>query len=347
MNQSLVSLLEAPRMRKLLRIFLFTSVAITLAAGPVTAQSPAAPAAFEVATIKPAAPLDPAAMAAAMREGRRPRLGALVEGERADYRYMSLRDLVAYAYRVQAYQVDGPDWMAQQRFDIVATLPAGSTKEDAPAMLKQLLAERFKLTVHQATQERSVLGLVVGKSGPKMKQAPPTEPIDENTPLQPGEMKMDSIDGPMRVKINSDGSQTMNMGANGVMTQKMDGANQSMKFEASSISMEGFAKMMNRLMSAGGTSSKQVVDMTGLKGNYSLSFELSLAELMAIAQNSGLNIPRQGPAPDPAAVASASDPVGGSSIYESVQALGLKLESRTAPVLKLVVDHAEKTPTEN
>ncbi len=314
---------------------------------PMRAQSVAAPAAFEVATVKPSAPLDPVAIAAAVRAGKMPRFGALVEGDRADYRYMSLKDLIAYAYKVQAYQVDGPAWMAQQRFDITATMPAGSTKEDAPAMLKQLLAERFKLAVHQATQERPVLALVLGKSGPKMKEAPPTPPIDEDKALEPGEMKMDGPEGPMRVKMNGDGSQSINMGKEGVITQRMDGATQSMKMQATSISMEGFARMLNSFMSAYGTGSKQIVDMTGLKGNYSLSIDLSLAEIMAMAQNAGVNIPRPAATADPAAVAAASDPVGGSSIYASVQALGLKLESRNAEVMKLVVDHAEKTPTEN
>jgi uncharacterized protein (TIGR03435 family) len=345
MNLSLASHLRAPR--ALLRIFLVTALAITQPVASLNAQSATAPATFEVATIKPSAPLDPVAIQAAMRAGKMPRFGALVEGSRADYRYMTLNDLISSAYKLQTYQVAGPDWIGQQRFDIVATMPTGSTKEDAPAMLQQLLAERFKLTVHQATQERPVLGLVVGKSGPKMKEAPPTEPIDESKPLEPGEMKIDGPDGPARMKINSDGSQTINMGEKGVITQKMDGATQTMKLQASSIAMDGFAIMLNKLMAAGGTSSKQVVDLTGLKGNYSLSIELSLAELMAMAQNAGVNIPRPASATDPAAVTSASDPVGGSSIYASVQALGLKLESRTAPVMKLVVDHAEKTPTEN
>ena len=68
-----------------------------------------------------------------------------------------------------------------------------------------------------------------------------------------------------------------------------------------------------------------------------------MAEMMAMAQSAGINIPR----PAQSADAGASDPVGGSSVYSSVQALGLKLESKNAPVTKLVVDHAEKTPTEN
>ena len=47
-------------------------------------------------------------------------------------------------------------------------------------------------------------------------------------------------------------------------------------------------------------------------------------------------------------VASANtDPVGGVSIFASVQKLGLTLEHRKAPVEHLIVDHMEKVPVEN
>ena len=212
-------LVDYLHMRKLLRAFLFASSVISSSLAAANAQTAAA--SFDVATVKPAAALDPAAMAAQMRAGKMPKLGAQVEGSRAEYRYMSLRELIATAYRIQPYAVDGPEWMAQTRFDIVATMPAGAKKDDAPDMLKQLLAERFKLTDHTAVQDKAVLGLVVGKSGPKMQSAPPTPPIDEDAPLEAGEMKMDGIDGPMRIKINSDGSTRINMGVKGVITQKM------------------------------------------------------------------------------------------------------------------------------
>jgi uncharacterized protein (TIGR03435 family) len=42
----------------------------------------------------------------------------------------------------------------------------------------------------------------------------------------------------------------------------------------------------------------------------------------------------------------ASDP-GASSIFRSVQEMGLKLDARKAPLELIVVDHIEKTPTEN
>jgi uncharacterized protein (TIGR03435 family) len=45
--------------------------------------------------------------------------------------------------------------------------------------------------------------------------------------------------------------------------------------------------------------------------------------------------------------AAASEPGGSSSLFAAVQALGLKLEQRKAMVEQFVIDHVEKTPTEN
>jgi uncharacterized protein (TIGR03435 family) len=43
----------------------------------------------------------------------------------------------------------------------------------------------------------------------------------------------------------------------------------------------------------------------------------------------------------------AADPAGNSAIFAAVEQLGLKLESRKAPMDLLLIDHAEKSPTEN
>src|SRR5438552_1737761 len=42
---------------------------------------------------------------------------------------MNLRSLVMRAYDMKTYQVSGPDWMTEVTYDIVATLPPGTTKE--------------------------------------------------------------------------------------------------------------------------------------------------------------------------------------------------------------------------
>ena len=63
------------------------------------------------------------------------------------------------------YQISGPDWMATTLYDIVARMPEGSNKDDAGAMLKALLEERFKMKAHLEDKEQPVLALVVAKGG--------------------------------------------------------------------------------------------------------------------------------------------------------------------------------------
>ena len=143
--------------------------------------------AFEVASVKPAAQLDMAAMAAGIQNGQMPRIGPRVDGQQAEYRYMSLKALIALAWNVKPYQIEGPDWLNSTRFDIEAKLPDGASKDDAPAMLQALLEDRFKLTVHHETKQGPVLALVVGKGGSKMQPATETpKALDPSAPLQPG-----------------------------------------------------------------------------------------------------------------------------------------------------------------
>ena len=318
----------------------------------VFAQTPPSNPEFEVATVKPSAPLDFMKLREQMQAGRMPRFGAHVDGAQAVYTYMSLKDLIANAYDVKAYQITGPGWLGTERFDIVAKMPDGSSKDDAPKMLQALLAERFKLAAHRETQEHSVLALVVGKDGPKLKEAPPpAAPIDENAPAKPGEMKIDGPNGPIRISRNSDGSTTVNMGAKGTITQRMDMQSQMMSLESSSVTMGGFADMLTNLLQMGGGGGRQVVDMTGLKGNYQVGVDISLADLMATARAQGMvppGVQSSGGAAGASPAAAASDPAGGgSTVFASVKKLGLRLEPRKAQVEQLVIDQVEKTPTEN
>jgi uncharacterized protein (TIGR03435 family) len=320
-------------------------------AATVSSQpAPAAKLEFDVASVRPSAPLDMGKLQAQMAAGKMPRMGPHVDGLRADYDYLSLKDLITVAYGVKPYQITGPDWMGTQRFDVSARMPEGSTKEDAAKMLQSLLADRFKVVIHRETQEHPVLALVVGKGGPKLKESPaPPAPIDEDAPLAKGEMKMDGPDGPIRMTTHADGTITENMGAKGTATIKMDGQN--MHMDADTMTMSGFADMLTTLMQMGGGGGKPVLDKTELKGNYQVSVDISMAELMAYAraqaQSLGMNVPQAPAGSGGTAAAEASDPGGGVSVFKSVEALGLRLESRKAPVEQIIVDSAEKTPTEN
>ena len=220
-----------------------------LLVSPVSAQNLA----FEVATVKPSPPIDLAKLAADAQAGKMPKFGPQIDASRAEYNQMSLKALIANAYKLKSYQITGPQWIATERFDIAATIPDGVSKDDVPKLLQALLVERFKLTTHHDTQDHPTLALLVGKAGPKLKESPaPPAPIDENAPLKPGEMKMDGPDGPMRATRNADGSTTMNMGAKGTMTQRMDMQSQTMRLEASSVTMEGLADMLTNLLQGSG-----------------------------------------------------------------------------------------------
>jgi uncharacterized protein (TIGR03435 family) len=292
--------------------------------------------AFEVASVRPVAVMDQQALIAVLQTGRRPE-EMKIDIDRATFKYMSLKQLVAYGYKVRAFQVSGPDWMTTDRFDITAKLPEGGSKDDVPAMVKALLDERFKLAAHLETKDHSVLGLMVAKSGSKLTEVAVPAALTESAELEPGQTKVDSMDGPMILTHNKNGSTTYNMGARGTMTLRVDGQAGTMDLEGSAMTMKGLALMLTTL---GGTSAPQVVDMTGLKGNYEVRVVFALSELMAGLRDSGIDLPtRGGPG--------ANDPSGDSTLSDAMGKLGLKLTGTHAPVEQLVVDHVEKLPTDN
>ena len=310
------------------------------------AQTPSADKSFDVATVKPAAPLDFAQLRADAQAGKMPRLGPHIDASRAEYIYMTPKQLIAIAWHVKEYQISGPDWIGDERFDIEATIPDGATRDDVPAMLQLLLKDRFKLAAHTATEEHKVLALVVGKEGPKLKEAPAPSAIDLNAPLKPGEQQMDGADGPVRIQRGTDGSMTFNLGSRGTVINRINTQTQSLDIESDSVTMNGFADILTRVMQLGNQSGPLVVDQTGLKGYYAVTTEISFADLMASARAFNRGAPPSSDANNNPAAA-ASDPTGGQTVFASVEKLGLKLEERKAPVEQLVIDHMEKTPTEN
>jgi len=304
---------------------------------------------FEVASIKPSG-LDQMKIAQQVASGQMPRLGKHINDARAEYLFMSLADLIVEAYKIKAHQLTGPDWlkggMTAQRFDVVAKMPAGATKDDSRVMLQKLLADRFKLQVHRETREQPVLALVVAKGGAKLKEtAEEGNPIDPDAPLKPGEMKMDTGEGEARMKVGKDGTASIDMGKKGRMDYSFDRTNMSLHLAASQMTMEGFVDMLTQFSKMGGGEGRTVVDKTGLKGNYQIALDIPMADLMNMARAAGANVPDSAPGATAPADA-ASDP-GSAGVLQSVHNLGLKLENQKASVDVLIVDHAEKMPTEN
>ena len=255
-----------------MRKYLLLGVIATIAA---FGQQPA----FEVASIRSAAQITPEMIPAGKLH-----VGMKIDAGRVDIGYVSLRDLVTLAYEVKPFQVTAPDWMAAQRFDILAKMPEGATKEQVPAMLRALLEERFKLVAHRENNEQPVYSLEVGKNGPKFKEAPAPEPA----PAKP-EGKADMVigAGDQQVRINRTGGGPG--GAQVSMSSRRDrrreesvGPTGQMHMEMERMTMASLAQQLTPMLD------RPVVDHTGLKGAYTIALDLSIQDMMQVAQKSGV-----------------------------------------------------------
>ena len=287
---------------------------------------------FEVASVKPAAPITGNAIRVMMRGGP----GSPDPGQ-ITYSNVTVKNVLMNAYGVKGFQISGPGWLDSERYDIVAKLPRGATKAESMAMLQNLLAERFKLTLHREKKDLPMYALVVGKNGPKMKEA-----VDEPAPKSGG-----PADGPGaamgRIAVGKDGFPVLpGRGATAMMLM-----NGNARMTASGQSMAGLAEMLS------GQLDLPVMDMTGLTGNY--DFTLYFAPEGGLALKAGLLAPPPPPAGPPPGeggpdmpAASAPDGQSNPSLFAALQEqLGLKLEQRKGPVDLLVIDHLEKAPVEN
>jgi uncharacterized protein (TIGR03435 family) len=321
--------------------------ALWLAAGIAAAQTPVAGPSFEVASIKAAPPIDFAAI-----QSGKIRLGMKVDGAQVNFGGMPLQALLTQAYGVKPYQIAGPDWIMTERFDISAKLPDGATEDQVPAMLQSLLAERFKLMAHRENREHPVYALIAAKGGPKLKEAAPEADAPPNPAAEGGRgaISIPGPDGPTTIKQSPDGRGAV-VSSKQFGTMRMSPGPDGVHMEASKITMAALADML------GPFTDRPIVDEAGLKGNYQVTLDLSLADMMNVARSRGLAIGPVGGVPGAGLAGAgpgplgagpvAADPSSGGSIFLALQKLGLKLEARKAPVETIVIDHLEKTPTEN
>ena len=294
-----------------------TILAALCAAAAAFAQAPASRPAFEVASIKPAEPLT-----REMVISGRLHIGMKVDNARVEIDSFSIEELVRYAYNLKLYQVEGPDWIRHLRYDIVAKLPDGATQDQIRPMVQTLLADRFKVVLHHESKDLPVYALVVGKNGPKMKEAPASAVPAEPGPNAPKEMDV------------SGGGPGISMTGGSFGNMRMTFEDGAMRLISPAANMTSLAFMLSRI------ADRPVIDMTGLKGDYDISIALSDEDMRNMAAAAGMTLPiRRG-------ADTAADP-GSGSIFQSIQQLGLKLEPRKAPLDMVVVDSAEKVPTEN
>jgi uncharacterized protein (TIGR03435 family) len=319
------------------------SVLVLVSAAAILAQqtSPAKkPLSFDVASVKATGPLDPQKVASGQQ-----RVGMKMDAGRVDIDGLALQDLIMMAFKVRPYQISGQGFggtnmlagmLTADRFSVHATFPAGATKDDVPEMLQSLLVERFKLAYHREQKEQPTYALIVGKNGPALE--PSTDPDPPPAPSAP-----DGSNRPAAPQISGNplsGGMTIRAGANGGGTMKMnmtpDGI---MHLEASRFSMAQLAESLIQFVG------RPVVDMTGLTGNYKIALDMSQEDLLGVARSMGINVPAGAGAGLPGG--GPPDPGNGASIFKSVEKMGLKLDSRKSPFDSIVIDHVERTPTED
>jgi uncharacterized protein (TIGR03435 family) len=203
---------------------------------------------------------------------------------------VTLRSLIMQGYGMKDYQVEGPDWLSPERFDVAATFPEALPKDREKynaalhAMIQSMLVDRFKIAVHRAQKTFSVYGLTVEKGGIKFKQVPDTG------------------------SHNSDSTNT--------------------HYTGTCISMSIFADYLARQKDL--PVELPVLDMTGLAGFYNLTLSW-VPEPRQAGDNPG----------------TADTPAGPTLLTALQEQLGLRLETRKAPLEVLVVDRIERVPSEN
>jgi uncharacterized protein (TIGR03435 family) len=159
--------------------------------------------------------------------------GGLVAGDRFVLRQATMEDLIAIAYKVDALEIfGGPGWLGMDRFDVIAKAPRSTSEDDLRLMLRALLADRFKLTVHSDIKPMPAFVLSAGKSS-RLKPADGSgEPGCQYQP-------------PPR-----------QAGAPATITD--------VKFSCHNVTMESFAEFLHAVGSP--YLARPVVDATGLKG---------------------------------------------------------------------------------
>jgi uncharacterized protein (TIGR03435 family) len=267
---------------------------------------------FEVASIKPSPPSAPG----------KANVGLHIDGAMVRYSSLSLTLYLGMAYNLKNYQITAPDWMASDRWDITAKLPDGSDPKQIPEMLQTLLRDRFQMKMHRETKEFPVYGLIIGKGELKLKESPADAAPEGGEP--PKRTASVAVSG-------SNAGTTVTYGNGSYFTI---GDN---KFVGKKLPIAIIADALARF------ADRPVVDMTNLKGNYDFTMEFSPEDFRAMMIRAAV---AQGAVLPPEAL-KLVDTSSGDTLFTAVEALGLKLDPRKAPLEMLVIDQALKTPTEN
>jgi uncharacterized protein (TIGR03435 family) len=141
-------------------------IGILLIAGGIASPQTVPVSRFEfVASIKPHKP---------SQTNSPGRVGMSFSGMRASTEGMTAYGLIGFAHDLRIDGLTGgPHWAETDSFDLEIKVGGDTapTRDQFRQVFKALLSDRFKLSVHQTTEEKNIYALVVAKNGPKFTES--------------------------------------------------------------------------------------------------------------------------------------------------------------------------------
>jgi uncharacterized protein (TIGR03435 family) len=240
-------------------------------------------------------------------------------GSQITFSSFSLQQLLVRAWELPtgAMLANAPPGINQVRYTILVKLPPDidarvvfQDQDLLDNMLQKLLVDRFQIKYHWGEQTQD--GWVLLADNPKMKKADPNSRTSCGYGPPPGEKDVRSTpDSPF-----DNESHCLN------------------------VTMDQFADVLQNLVKS--EIKNHVVNKTGLAGSYDITlYHTTISKLRTDATAAA-------DAANKAGDDSATTPVAGVSLEDAVRKqLGLRLVKQPMTVPALVLDHIEKTPTEN
>lgn len=238
------------------------------------------------------------------------------------YTRVHMMAILKEAFGLPRDQFLGPSWLfppyndaTDERYDLQATVPAGTTKEGIAIMLQNLLKERLRLAYHYEKRDFDSYALVTGKGGPRLSSARPAIPTSSP---ESGVIRS-------TVPMDGNGFPVVPAGRPELLASRSDGR---MHVIARIEPMAKLAEyIFYELMDPFGGTSPRVVDKTGLTGVYDFTLEYPAFR----------NTPPDEPTIDPIkALQSALE-----------KQLGLSLQKSKTALDVVVIDHIDTVPSEN
>lgn len=238
-------------------------------------------------------------------------------GTQITFSNFPLQQLLVNAWELPTGAMLGnaPPWINQVKYTIVVKLPPDvdgraifQNRDQLENMLQKLLIDRFQIKYHWGEQTQD--GWVLLADTQKMKKADPNS-------------RSSCAYGP----------------AEGEKDMAPNGGPYDNESHCQNVTMTQFADVLQSL--AKSEIKNHVKDKTGLTGSYDFTFYYSSTRKLRADSAAAVAAAKE-------AGSDASDPVAGMSIQDAFRKeLGLRLEKQPGTYPALILDHIEKTPTEN